>query len=629
SQTVNGCDSVVAMTLTVNPIYQVTDTKTICESELPYTWNNVVFNAAGTQNVTLRTVNGCDSVVAMTLIVNPTYNVSDIKNVCPSEMPYIWNGITFNAPGTHTVTLATVNGCDSVVTMILSVNQTPITHENRTICESELPYEWNGIVFNTFGANTAILQGENGCDSTVIMTLNVIPSYRITDTRTICQSELPYTWNDVVFNATDTQSVTLQASNGCDSVVTMILVVNPTYNIIETKSVCPSEMPYVWNGVTFSNAGVQVVTLTTANGCDSVVTMMLTVNQTHVTNESRTICQNELPYEWNGVTFDAAGVNTTTLPDANGCDSTVIMTLHVNPAYNINESMTICESELPYTWNGVVFDAAGTQSLNLETVNGCDSIITMTLTVNPTYTVSDAHTICESELPYTWNGVVFDAAGTQNVTLPTVNGCDSVVTMTLTVNMPVSTDLQVTACESYEWNEDTYTESGDYTQTYTAANGCDSVVTLHLTINNSVSTEFSIETSENCYTWNEQTYCQSGDYVQTFSAANGCDSVVTLHLTISVGINSHNLNISMTVYPNPTSDVINVEFGMDNEQWQPDVLQLFDASGKIVNSVKLSNTYNGSTRTTQIDLSNLSNGIYFLKATKEGQTMAIRKIVKN
>ena len=628
-QTINGCDSVVAMTLTVNPTYQVADSKTICQSELPYTWNNVVFNAAGTQNVTLQTVNGCDSVVAMTLIVNPTYTVNDIRNVCPSELPYTWNGITFNAAGAQTVTLQTVNGCDSVVTMILAVNQTHITNESRTICESELPYEWNGITFNSFGANTAILQDENGCDSTIIMTLNVIPSYRITDTRTICQSELPYTWNNIIFNAADTQSVTLQATNSCDSVVTMILIVNPTYSITETKSVCPSEMPYTWNGVTFNNAGVQTVTLQTVNGCDSVVTMMLTVNQTHVTNESRTICENELPYEWNGVTFNAAGMNTATLPDANGCDSTVIMTLIVNPAYAINETMSICESELPYTWNGVVFNTAGTQTLNLETVNGCDSIITMTLTVNPTYAVNEAQTICESELPYTWNGFVFNAAGTQSVTLQTIHGCDSVVTMTLTVNMPVSTDLQVTACESYDWNEDSYTESGNYTQTFTAANGCDSVVTLHLTINNGVSTEFTIETSENCYTWNEETYCQSGDYVQTFTAANGCDSVVTLHLTTSVGINSFNLNVSMTVYPNPTSDVINVEFGMDNEQWQPDVLQLFDASGKTVNSVKLSNTYNGSTRTTQIDLSNLSNGIYFLKATKEGQTMAIRKIVKN
>ena len=170
----------------------------------------------------------------------------------------------------------------------------------------------------------------------------------------------------------------------------------------DVRSVCPSELPYTWNGVVFNTAGTQTVTLQTVNGCDSVVMMLLSVNQTHVTTDNRTICESELPYEWNGVTFNAAGANTATLQDANGCDSTVIMTLLVNPTYTVNQTMSICESELPYTWNGVVFNTAGTQNLTLQTVNGCDSVITMTLTVYPTYTVTDVRSVCPSELPYTW-----------------------------------------------------------------------------------------------------------------------------------------------------------------------------------------------------------------------------------
>ncbi|MBQ9508194.1 MAG: T9SS type A sorting domain-containing protein, partial [Bacteroidales bacterium] len=469
----DGCASVDTLHLTINHGTHNVETETVCGSLV---WHGQTYTTSGTYTYNYTNTSGCPSVDTLKLTVNPTYAVTDIKNVCPSDMPYTWNGITFNAAGTHTVTLETINGCDSVVTMILSVNQTPITHESRTICESELPYEWNGITFNTFGANTAILQGENGCDSTVIMTLNVIPSFRVTDTRTICQSELPYTWNNVVFNATDTQRVTLQAVNGCDSVVTMILIVNPTYNITETKSVCPSEMPYTWNGITFNNAGIQTVTLQTANGCDSVVTMMLTINQTHITNESRTICESELPYEWNGIIFNTFGANTATLQDENGCDSTVIMTLNVN---------------------------------------------------------------------------------------------------------------------------------------------------------STVSTEFTIETAENCYTWNEQTYCQSGDYVQTFMAANGCDSLVTLHLTTGVGINDYSLNITMTVYPNPTTGILNVEFVKGNNLWVPDMLQIFDASGKLVETVTMADLEDSPTQTTQINMSGLANGVYFLKAIKEGQMVAIRKIVKN
>ena len=39
-----------------------------------------------------------------------------------------------------------------------------------------------------------------------------------------------------------------------------------------------------------------------------------------------------------------------------------------------------------------------------------------------------------------------------------------------------------TACNQYAWNGVTYNNSGDYQQTLMAANGCDSIVTLHLTI---------------------------------------------------------------------------------------------------------------------------------------------------
>ena len=72
-----------------------------------------------------------------------------------------------------------------------------------------------------------------------------------------------------------------------------------------------------------------------------------------------------------------------------------------------------------------------------------------------------------------------------------VNGCDSIVTLDLTISNSVSgTDTQV-ACGSYTWIDgNTYTTNNN-TATFTilngSVNGCDSIVTLDLTINNSVS----------------------------------------------------------------------------------------------------------------------------------------------
>ncbi len=401
----------------------------------------------------------------------------------------------------------------------------------------------------------------------------------------------------------------------------------------DAQTICASELPYTWNNVQFTEAGTQTTTLQTINGCDSVVTMTLTVNPVYAVTDARTICASELPYTWNNVQFTEAGTQTTTLQTVNGCDSVVTMTLTVNPTYAVTDTRIICASELPYIWNGVEFTQAGTQIVHLQTVNGCDSAVTMTLNVNPIYNVTDEQSICESELPYTWNGVVFTQAGSQTVTLQTVNGCDSVVTMTLTVNQPTTgVDVQE-ACDSFTWIDGvTYTESTSATNapTYVLTNaaGCDSVVTLDLTINHSVTIEYSLVISEDDlpYTIGDTTFepgtVQSGDYTFYLTTAAGCDSIIILHLTVT-GVEDYLMSVNMNVYPNPTTDKINVQIStMNHEQLLGTEIQLYDMYGKWLN------TWQMAGETTEIDLSSYSAGVYFIKAVNGKRQVGVRKIVK-
>ena len=262
--------------------------------------------------------------------------------------------------------------------------------------------------------------------------------------------------------------------------------------------------------------------------------------------------------------------------------------------------------------------------------NGCTQVDTLHLTINnPTHT---AVTVTECET-YTWadgNGQTYTLSGDYTYSHVDANGCTQVDTLHLTVNNPVHSAVTVTECESYIWadgNGQTYTVSGDYTYSHADANGCTQVDTLHLTINQPVTTEISIETSDSCYIWNGLTYCMSGDYTQTFTAANGCDSVVTLHLTTSVGIGNHELDVSMIVYPNPTTGIVNIQCSINNEQWVPDEIHLFDAYGKLVRVVKARN--HSPLQTIQIDMTPYAYGFYFVKAVKDGKVVAVRKVVKS
>ena len=119
--------------------------------------------------------------------------------------------------------------------------------------------------------------------------------------------------------------------------------------------------------------------------------------------------------------------------------------------------------------------------------------------------------------------------------LYTAEGCDSVVTLILTVHANTTgTDVQ-TACDSYTWIDgNTYTASSNNSQfTLQNLHNCDSIVTLHLTILHSSVSSTSAQASQR-YQWRGRTLTESGIYSDTLVGANaeGCDSVLQLTLSL-------------------------------------------------------------------------------------------------
>src|SRR5947207_692000 len=86
--------------------------------------------------------------------------------------------------------------------------------------------------------------------------------------------------------------------------------------------------------------------------------------------------------------------------------------LNVKTVLTRTQTVTICNSQLPYSWNGNTITTAGTYLDTLTTQAGCDSIITLVLNVNPVLTSTQTVTICNSQLPYSWNGNTITSSGT-------------------------------------------------------------------------------------------------------------------------------------------------------------------------------------------------------------------------
>ncbi|MFY7964809.1 MAG: gliding motility-associated C-terminal domain-containing protein, partial [Chitinophagaceae bacterium] len=172
-------------------------------------------------------------------------------------------------------------------------------------------------------------------------------------------------------------------------------------------SICPSDLPYSWNGLTFTAAGSQTKTgLVNSQGCDSTATLNLTVKTNTASTQNISVCPSDLPYTWNGLSFTAAGAQTKTgLVNSQGCDSTATLNLTVKTNTASTQNISVCPSDLPYSWNGLNFTAAGAQTYHTTNSQGCDSLATLNLKLKtqPIIAVADTFRV--------WSGsqVILDA----------------------------------------------------------------------------------------------------------------------------------------------------------------------------------------------------------------------------
>ena len=504
------------------PTFDTIDTA-ICQGDSYYFFGTPL-STTGTYSRRLSNVAGCDSTIILNLTVHPRgLNGRDTAMACDT---YIWNGLTYTQSGNYPYYTQTTLGCDSMVVLCLSINHSSASIDTRAACDS-LVWHDSTYTVSTSNAQFSTLNSE-GCDSIVTLHLNIRYSVTNDTAFTTCDN---YYWDGQTYTTSGSYTEHLFTTYGCDSTVTVhvTLYYSDTTHLY-VNDACDS---YVWNGVVLPNDGDYYDFNTTTHGCDSMVVLHLTINHSTASIDTRAACDSLV---WHDSTYTASTLNAqfSTL-NSEGCDS--IVTIHLNIRYSVTNdtSFTTCDN---YYWGGQTYTTSGSYTEHLFTTYGCDSTVTVHVTLYYSDTthlyVNDA---CDS---YVWNGAILPNDGDYYDFNTTAYGCDSTVILHLTLHHSTTGIDEQTACDSLTWIDGITYYSSTLNSQFSIPNavGCDSLVTLHLTILPSYHGDIA-DTATDSYLWNGEEYTESGDYIQTFATTYGCDSVVTLHLVIlsdSIGI---------------------------------------------------------------------------------------------
>lgn len=249
--------------------------------------------------------------------------------------------------------------------------------------------------------------------------------------------------------------------------------------------------------------------------------------------------------------------------------------------------------------------------------NGCDSTITLHLTIHPIpmVAISGETSFCEGGSTiltasgaetYEWSTTEFGAeyhvalAGTYSVVGTDTNGCTATASVTVS-EITISTETHVV-----EVGENSYLEASQDNAEYQWIN-CDT----HEPIEGATQQQF--------------TPVVTGSYACVITLGECTDTSDCVQATI-IGITEYGDGI-ISLYPNPTDGIFTIQLNAEILTLNPEI-QVFDVYGRLLEVVGISDAHRTSLQTARIDLSRYSTGVYFVKLVNGGKAVAVKKVVR-
>lgn len=581
-----GCDSIVTLDLTISKSFYDTIHVAVANQ---YTWDEThkTYYHSGLYVNSLKNVDGCDSIYALDLTIYPPTRGDTTIILCKKELPYkytakfanVLDGAEKSLTKDTVITYARENMGDSIITFKMIVLEETSADFTRDVCRNEFPFEFNlarGLVVNEPHDTVFVIENSVGCDSTIYLHLNILePSPLTIVDEVACES---FTYRGVVYDKDTTFTVDdLKNVAGCDSIINVTIKINKTINTIEDLGeVCDSVF---WHDNWYyeTNNVAQFATKSTVTGCDSIVTLNVVVNHSVTTRDQMHLCTSQFDADgkytatkW-GKTIDLPSTIPGTVEEtfdtvtAKGCDSIVNLTFFVDYSIDIKDTV-IAKDRYVWPVDNKEYTVSGTyytEDPDAKNDAGCDSIGQVVLRIVPTKTETvnvtecDKYSVTFGSVAYTtnkdtsWNiKLAYDTLFSFDSGEKKVAEGDSILTINVKINRKDTVYLPIeTICAPIVWNGINVDRSGSFAaQSISTVTGCDSITYGNFRLR-VAKQRFDTVSICDSYTWDKNgvNYTTSQDVEEHVSFKDGtCDSVVYyLHLTIKEQT-SRDLNVSLS-----------------------------------------------------------------------------------
>lgn len=401
----------------------------------------------------------------------------------------------------------------------------------------------------------------------------------------------------------------------CDSTV-KLTVINAAPTVSNLNRIgCGS---LIINGKTYTQTGQFKDTITNVAGCDSVITLNLTINTGGASIRTFNIsaCNQ---YVLNGKTYSQSGTYRDTLMGAStsGCDSILVLNLTLNKN-GLTQNITACKN---YVFNGQTLTQSGVYYDTLTNAASCDSIITLNLTINSVDVnvtkVGNTLTATESGATYQWincaTNMPISGANAASYTATTSGNYKVAITKNSCVDTSTCYTVNIVSCNASL----TYTNLSNDSVRCKQIRVNASNVTLPITLNIS----WASNPSGNTIVVNDSVRVYTdvcpGTYTVKLTDANGCKDSITFTINEPVGLTDLDAYNPFVMYPNPASNLVELNFTHQSNK----TITVTDVQGKVYMQFTSNQTNQ------QIDISKLTQGFYFIRVDDENG-VSTKKLIK-